>query len=337
MKLLLLPDLRGKVGGPGTFQGLLSRLLERRGVTIQYDLDRSQTDALLLINASRYLGSLLKLKRQGVRIVQRLGTPTNYTRFLSVPLKQRVKTFMTLSYMAWLRRYFADVIVYQSHFVFDEWKKIHGNISHKPEFVIHNGVDTEWFNPAGDKYRSSCDICIISVEGHQGLDSHDIALNLTRALISQGVNAELLMIGKPWGDVQERLKSYSFVRFIGPVDRQNIPFYLRGADVFVFTDILSAGCPNSVLESLGCGTPVLGYSCGVLGELIEGSAGICIEAEGNPWKGQNPGNMKALSNAVLDIVSHQNEYRTAARDLAEKKFSISTIADQYYQILFPGQ
>jgi glycosyltransferase involved in cell wall biosynthesis len=333
MNLSLLPDLRGVIGGPATFQALLAGSLEKQGIAIQYDLDRSLVDTLLLINASRHIGHLLRLKKQGVRIVQRLGTPTDYMKSLSLPLMLRIKNSITISYMAWIRRHLANVIVYQSHFVCEEWNNVHGFIPNKQEVVIHNGVDTLKFTPIDDRYISPCSVCIISVEGNQGTDPYNIALNLTSNLISQGFDAELLMLGNPWRGVDERMKSYPFVHFVGYVDRPKIPFYLRGADAFISTDII-AGCPNSVLESLSCGTPVVGYNCGVLKELVEGHAGVRVDPEGDPWKGQNPGNINALSKAIQDIVSNRDVYRSAARQLALRKYSADCMARKYKEILF---
>lgn len=319
-------------GGPATFQELLANALEKRSVSIEYDEAHFQTGTMLLINASRHLGSILKLKRQGVRIVQRLGSPTNYTRHLALPFTRHLKIRLAQAYTAWLRRHVADAIVYQSQFVLGEWHAAHGKAT-KPEFVIHNGVDTTYFSHQGEKYKSPCDICIISVEGHQGIDPDDIALNLIKELVDGGVNAELLMLGSPWHDVQERMARYPFVRFLGHVDRRTIPYYLRGADVFISTDVI-AGCPNSVLESLACGTPVIGYNVGVLRELIEGAAGACVDAEGDRWKGQAPGNIAALSKAALGVASHREKHRSAARDLAVRRYSIDSTADRYYQTLF---
>jgi glycosyltransferase involved in cell wall biosynthesis len=333
MKILLLPDLRGTIGGPGTFQYLLATSLKKKGINIHYDLNCSYIDTLLLISATKHINLLLKLKKRGVKIVQRLGTPVDYLRLFPIPFIKRLKNFITISYIVWIRRYFADVVVYQSSFVSQEWSRLYGAVPNKKEYVIHNGVNTAEFKSDGDKYVSPSPVCIISVEGYQGVDPFNIALNLTSMLVSQGIDAELLMLGKPWGGVQERMVAYPFVRFIGHIERSKLPFYLRGADVFLFTDILSAGCPNSVLEALACGIPVIGHNCGVLKELIEGKAGICVDQDGDPWKGQNPGNIAGLSKAVQDIISNRDVYRSAARRLAVEKYSAELMVEKYCEIL----
>jgi glycosyltransferase involved in cell wall biosynthesis len=333
MKILFLPDLRDTIGGPGTFQSLLANFFRRQGCTIHYEPGQSQVDALLLVNASRHILSLLKLKIKGVKIVQRLGTPTDYMRFQSLPLRVRLKNAASRSYVAWIRSYLADTVVYQSRFVQEEWDNEHGAVSHKPQYVIHNGVDTEQFTPSGERYTSSHGLCIVSLEGHQGADQHDLALRMTQELVSRGVDVELIMVGKPWGNVQSRMKPYPFVRWIGHVERAHIPYYLRGADVFISTDIIT-GCPNSVIESLACGTPVVGYRCGVLKELIEDSAGILVDPEGNPWEGKMPGNIPALGDAVLTVTSHRDMYRQAARSLAERRYAVEYMVEKYKEVLY---
>ena len=47
-------------------------------------------------------------------------------------------------------------------------------------------------------------------------------------------------------------------------------------------------CPNSVIESLACGLPVIGFDSGSLKELVTDDAGCIVPYGSNPWKLETP-------------------------------------------------
>jgi glycosyltransferase involved in cell wall biosynthesis len=234
--------------------------------------------------------------------------------------------------MRLVRSSLADHIVYQSHFVENVWNAAHG-AAKVPSTIIHNAVDLTRFCPHGPRYQSWADICVISVEGSQGLDPFDIAIELARQLEETGLTTELLVFGKPWGDAETRFTRFPFAQFMGPVSNAELPYYYRGSAVYVLTDMLDAGCPNSVLEALACGTPVLGYAVGVLPELLAGSAGRCICYCGDPWKGEPPGNREGMATAALELLCEFNRFRDGARRLAEERYGLERMVDGYVRVL----
>jgi glycosyltransferase involved in cell wall biosynthesis len=49
----------------------------------------------------------------------------------------------------------------------------------------------------------------------------------------------------------------------------------------LFSADLNAACPNSVIEALACGTPVLGYDTGALPEMVPPKSGRIAHYGGN--------------------------------------------------------
>lgn len=329
----LIPDLRNRLGGPASFQKRLSESLIKGGVVILYDGDIRNCDALLLINATRYLGHLLRAKKSGTMIVQRLGSPYAIGNNLPIKLLDRIRIWGGTQNVVFIRRYVADRIVYQSRFVKECWEKEYGRVK-KTSRVIYNGVDLNQFTPEGPRYKSQSDICIISVEGTQIYPEQSAAFLVAQVLNNQGCDVKLLVIGKPWGNTASRYGAFPFVKFMGVVPNEGLPYYYRGATIYVLNDIVNAGCPNSALEALACGTPVVGYSPGVLPEMLTPDAGICVPADGDPWKCEAPGNIEALADAAIQIVENNPAYRKGARKLAEDRYDLNHMVDKYIEVLF---
>jgi len=80
-----------------------------------------------------------------------------------------------------------------------------------------------------------------------------------------------------------------FVRFAGPLGRDEVAKVLGKAAVFVFPS-LKEGLPLSVLEAMACGVPVIGSDIpGISDVVTHGKNGLLV----------SPRNPKALANAVL--------------------------------------
>ena len=70
--ICLVPVIQS-VTGPASFQLKLKAELQKRGFIVHHDPQRTDTGVILVIAASRHIGSLLQARRRGVRIVQRLN------------------------------------------------------------------------------------------------------------------------------------------------------------------------------------------------------------------------------------------------------------------------
>jgi glycosyltransferase involved in cell wall biosynthesis len=141
------------------------------------------------------------------------------------------------------------------------------------------------------------------------------------------------VFGKAGGGSENGWTIYPFVKFMGVTPNQDLPFYYRGASFYILTDIIAA-CPNSVIESLACGVPVIGYDTSVLPEMLTSQAGRCVPATGDPWRGEPPGNIDGLVHSALEIYAHNDDFRMGARNLAEERYGLERMVDQYISVLF---
>ena len=334
-RICITPRVSG-VGGMVSFAAKLSAGLVARGIQVTYDLGDQPYDGVLVIGGTRKLVALRRARRSGLPIVQRLDgmnwlhrrTPTGARHWLRAELANWL--------LAYIRERLATQVVYQSHFVQDWWKSTHrmGPESHT---VIHNGVDLKQFNPQGSETPPRDRIRILMVEGSlQG--GYELGLQSAVALaeavqVELSKNVELAVAGKTEEDLKDKWTQKSRVRieWAGVVPNGNIPALNRGAHLLYSAD-LNAACPNSVIEALACGLPVLAFDTGALKELVPPQAGRLAPYGGDPWK-LDPPNIKGLVSGAVELIQTQAAFRKGARTRAEAAFGLEAMVDAYIQAL----
>jgi glycosyltransferase involved in cell wall biosynthesis len=248
--------------------------------------------------------------------------------------------------LATIRSRLAHGIVYQSEFSRDWWERVYG-ATQVPHQVVHNAVDLATFTPHGPHTRPQGRCRLLLVEGslmggyEQGLEvavglAGDVAQRVRDAhsrLYPDGV--ELVVAGRVAPEIAQRWQRRSSVplTWAGLVSAERIPELDRSAHLLYSADI-NAACPNSVVEALACGLPVLAYDTGALAEMVAAGAGRVVAYGGDPWRLQPP-DRPALAEAALDILTHQEDYRKAARSRAEALFGLETMLDWYMKALLP--
>ena len=103
---------------------------------------------------------------------------------------------------------------------------------------------------------------------------HDIGLKIALDLAHRlethhQLPVELTVAGVVPTQAQAHWNSYAKVpiEWLGVVPGDKIPYYNRSAHMY-FSAELNPPCPNSVIEALACGLPVVGYDTGSLQELV---------------------------------------------------------------------
>ena len=134
--------------------------------------------------------------------------------------------------------------------------------------VIYNGVDFNEFYPANNKVLNE-KIKLISTG--RLIERKGYAY-LIKAL-EGNKKVELTLIGD--GNLKGELNDLAVecgvdVKIPGMVAHDEIPDYLRNADVFVLPS-LNEGMSNSVLEAMACGLPIITTNTGGSKELINGN------------------------------------------------------------------
>src|SRR4030043_1163765 len=140
---------------------------------------------------------------------------------------------------------------------------------------------------------------------------------------------ELLIVGRVAASLQREYseKSRIKVNFAGEVPVEKIPELDRSAHVLYAAEGDGA-CPNSVIEALACGLPVVAFDTGALSELITMDSGRLVPYGGDPWR-LDPPDIDTLAEAVKNIINNQVGFRAAARKRAEEAFGLDHMVEGY--------
>lgn len=343
-EICLVPKLHG-IGGMVSFQSKLVDGLSRRGINITYELGGTTHDSILVIGGTRNLHQLWRAKRRGIRIVQRLDGMNWIHRVLDTGIKHWFRAEYGNFILRVIRSKFADKIAYQSRFSKEWWERERGKTT-SHNVIIHNGVDLTKYKPAVTGGNHESVIRLLLVEGSLlggyefGLEN---AVHLADGLVNlanQNKRVELVVVGKVsnvlqeyWENwVQEKISHEKlFIKWIGIVDHMNIHEIYQKADLLFSADI-NAACPNSVIESLASGTPVVAFDTGALPELLDNQGGVVVPYGGDPWK-IDPPDITSLAENAYNILNNLNDYRKSARKRAESAFDLDSMIDQYVQLL----
>jgi len=198
-----------------------------------------------------------------------------------------------------------------------------------PVDIIYNGVDTKTFYCQEDKQEAGKVITLLFVsrlierKGLQFLIPHlkDIQEKTGRII-------KLLVVGD--GPYKNTLASMAdsigvsdIIEFVGQKDKNELLQYYHRGDIFVFPS-KKEGMPNSVLEAMACGLPIVMSPCQGSEELIEGNGVIAEKEPENYYK------------SVIDMLFYSNAYLTQmglkSRDIVESKFSWRKCADKYLNL-----
>lgn len=141
--------------------------------------------------------------------------------------------------------------------------------------VIRNGVDTENFRPPDLSERAAARARLEIAPGtHVGVCVGSLVarkdpvavVRAVRALNSPNLTMFFVGTGKLEGAIREAARGDPRIRFAGQSDA--VRLYLHAAD-FLVSSSRSEGLPNSVLEALACGLPVLLSDIAPHAELLE--------------------------------------------------------------------
>ena len=335
ISICVFPRLEG-LGGPASFRARLASGLAKRGIRTHQDLDDPTCKAVLVIGGWKRIDELQRVRRKGLRLVQRLNGMNWIHRRGHTGLRHYLRSEWNNFILSFIRRWLADQIVYQSGFSRTWWQTVYGGVR-APGRVVYNGVDLEQFSPPRPGSRPSDREQILLVEGRlgggyeMGLEN---AVGLVKRLARMRPNpVELRVVGEVPDHLRERSDRVApgLLRWEGVVRREEIAALDRSAHLLFSADI-NAACPNAVIEAFACGLPVVSFATGSLPELVEGNAGRVVPWGTNYWKLEPP-DLDGLADAASGILSDLGRFQNGARERAEEAFGLEMMVDRYLSAL----
>lgn len=203
-----------------------------------------------------------------------------------------------------------------------------------PYTIINNGVDLNNFSPQGPNHREQLGIddnelvFITSAKwrAHKRLNSIIDVFNAFQKVTGQ--TAHLVILGA----LDQQQTQIPNVHVIGHIPPENLAPWYRTGNICLFFSWLE-NCPNTVVESLACGVPVICTNQGGTRELIEKTkGGIIVNADAlfqfKPVDLYHPPapDHNALVRAVVTMVERRKEY---AACIDRTAIDIDNVAQRY--------
>ncbi|MEW6614139.1 MAG: glycosyltransferase family 4 protein [Thermodesulfobacteriota bacterium] len=225
-----------------------------------------------------------------------------------------------------------------SEYMKRELIECHG-IADEKVVVIPGGVDTDCFTPLSDRLKLKKELrvpvektLLLSVRNlvpRMGLE------NLIYAMVDivrQKKDVYLILGGE--GALEERLKGLVkqleldlFIRFEGFIPEDKLPLYYQTADLFILPTKIMEGFGLVTVESLSCGTPVLGTPIGGTKEILEGLDERLL------FEGTEPKDISERILYFLNRKSTMEDLRGKCRQFAVDNYSWDVVAQKLEEIL----
>ncbi len=221
----------------------------------------------------------------------------------------------------------ADALVAVSNGLRSHAEKVAPDI---PIQVIPNAIDLSQFTPPRQRDTQG-PVQLLYVGRFTAAKNVETLIEAVYLLSRREVgDFELELVGE--GETRPRLEHLVAergltrrVRFTDWVPRDQIADYYRRADIFV-TATTWEGMPNTVLEAMACGLPIVGTQVPGLQELVHDTV------NGYLVPPRDPG---ALADALALLVDNGYERRRMGRQsrlMAERQFAWEYIAAQYVEV-----
>ena len=160
-------------------------------------------------------------------------------------------------------------VIFQSDFSRQLFYHFAG-VSPTPHEVIHNGVPSVFLHE-GERVDYGFRKTLICSAGWSAVKRLNCIIE---GFLEYG-NPDVGLVVLGWG-VSERV-SHPNIRYLDRVFPHEIPRYLRGADAFIHLSWFDS-CPNTVVEALACGLPVVCTHNGGTKEIVR-TNGIILQCE----------------------------------------------------------
>jgi glycosyltransferase involved in cell wall biosynthesis len=198
--------------------------------------------------------------------------------------------------------------------------------------ILYNAVDTNLFKPINKKNKGIFTFLVtgsISKNLSYRLETTISGLAMLRF---SGIEARLKIAG--WIEDAsviyahaKRLGLIDHVEILGPYTQEEAVSIYQNADAYVITKYLDP-CPNTVIEALACGLPVLYSASGGLPELVGTEAGIGLNVI-EDWDAIHTPSDNTIAEGMFRIIKDYDVMSGAARALATSKYDIKYWIDRH--------
>lgn len=322
--IIAFPHAPPHSGGPASFQKRLEKKLMLDGHEIVYSKTKEKFDIIIVIGGTRKIFWLFKNKIKGVPILLRLGGINWIHRYqfsgFIYSLKAELSNILTHSI-----KVLSNHVIYQSTYVKELWKN---KYFHDEEncSIIYNSVDLKSFSR--QKVNFNQRKSIIFVEGN--IDYSPFAVTVINFIAEKYYKSFSISVFGSFEKKSNLEKLSKRVNYYGRIDQDRINKVFENC-IYIALDINPA-CPNTVIEALASGIPVVGFKSGAMEELVPKECGRLIALNGVGLK-VLPQDLERLAENIDVIFQNWEAFSQSARFFSEKKFDVNYMYSEYLKAI----
>jgi glycosyltransferase involved in cell wall biosynthesis len=196
-------------------------------------------------------------------------------------------------------------------------------------YTLPNGLDTDLFMPRegtigkqllGLPAKTPVVLFLAESTTDKRKGLHYLIAALSK--IARSFDAHFVAVG----EISKEFQNVANLTFTGSIRNDRIlSFIYSAADVFVIPSVAD-NLPNTVLESMACGTPVVGFDVGGIPDMVRpGITGALVPV----------GDVDALSEAIVDLLNDavkREEMSANCRRIAEEEYSLEVVGRRYKEL-----
>ncbi len=325
---IFLPFKIKDIGGTATFARKFSDAIKENGVEVSSKFSLDFDTLFIIADCSLWYPIITKIL--GKKIVQRLdgvyhpATPAGKW-YPLYNLKMQI-----------IHNFLADTVIYQSEFSKLSCKTFLGKTHAKQTVIIYNGVDTNKIPTKTVLPANEAPTKLLTFAKFRRHDQIEPIIESVKLLDPEKFTLDI------YGSYTENL-NYLFenlpahIRFQGKKSNEELLQVLHQYDIFLFSD--QSACPNSVLEAMAAGLPVVAFNRGSIPELIKpGYNGEIadIKEKSCQFKDAFPFNAKNYRNfseKILKVTTDIFSYSKNSKDITVINFNLQRLITAYANLM----
>ncbi|MEI7597376.1 MAG: methyltransferase domain-containing protein [Bacteroidota bacterium] len=301
---ILIANKPTSLGGPSSFIRNLTTYFDANKVDYQFELNNSVDALFVVFNAD--LALVKQIHEKGVPIIQRMDGVYHPLEFLdSYQNHNWVAKDIYLNY--------ADHIVFQSEYSRKQCFSLFGELPKAKYSIIVNGADKNIYFPSNKS--KSVKTRFISTGSFRKIDMLEPIIKALDEL--DGLfDFEYVLIGPVADNLKYLIEEKKYIIHYESMNNIEIADELRKSDIFIFS-YLNPACPNSVVEAISCGLPIVGFDSGSLSELSFFNIDLLAKVKGGVFQYFSQFDYLLLKEKFVRCVENYDFYRNISLKYAD--------------------
>lgn len=307
------------VGGPSTFMKNLKSYLDR----VAFPYSESLNDNRQLFFPIAFDEKVIrKIKKRNGLVIQRLDGiyyPSKHgEKFekLNVPIRK-------------IYQQYTDFVIFQSEYSKAQCFHMFGKKPEDQYELIVNGVDKNIFFASPEKDTIKGKVKFVTTGNFRNIDMIEPVVQALDSLKKE-LDFELAVVGPIPNKSLESFFQKPYINYFGSKNLQEVAAILRQQHIYLYSH-LNPPCPNSVLEAISCGLPVVGFDSGSMAELLFFSCDLLAEVSDDLFQEYKDFSYVKLQEKILLAVKNYTFWQERALAYSNL-YSFEACGKQYVNV-----